>query len=64
MIIINNSFVYMEASYLKKKKDKITIRSSTEEYFERLLELIREIRFLQIDNEFHRLIFECTGKIK
>ncbi len=47
MIIINNSFVYMEASYLKKKKDKITIRSSTEEYFERLLELIREICFFE-----------------
>ena len=47
MIIINNSFVYMEASYLKKKKDKITIRSSTEEYFERLLERIREIRFFE-----------------
>lgn len=30
---------------MKKKKDKITIRSSTEEYFERLLERIREIRF-------------------
>ena len=32
---------------MKKKKDKITIRSSTEEYFERLLELIREIRFFE-----------------
>ena len=21
-------------------------------------------RFLEIDNEFHRLIFECAGKIK
>ena len=47
MIIINNSFVYMEASYLKKKKDEITIRSSTAEYSERLLERIREIRFFE-----------------
>ena len=32
---------------MKKKKDEITIRSSTAEYFERLLERIREIRFFE-----------------
>lgn len=41
----NNDFgTLKEASYLKKKKDELTIRSSAAEYFDRLLEQIREIR--------------------